>query len=308
MEEYLERALLSILNQTFKNYEILIINDCSNDDIDKIVNRINVQPNVIKIINHNKNLGIYASRVDGILNSNGKYILYLDPDDLYLNPFLFQKLYSYNFKYNLDIIEFSVLYEEEGKNKILFPKEHFLSHFHNYSEKIIYQPKLSNILFFKPRTNNYTYILCRSIWNKMIKKEILLKTINFIGKKTYENFKFNFAEDTIMNIINFEFASNYSNIDMPGYLYNIRKNSMTHENSRIKKNKIVCKNFLLYLKLLYKYIKFYDKDINYLFFEIKYNIEYIINFMNNNIMDFIIEVKDLLTDIINDNNTYNKLK
>ena len=172
MENYIERALLSILNQTFKNYEILIINDSINDDIGKIVNKMNIEPNVIKIINHTENLGIYISRVDGILNSHGKYILFLDSDDSYLNPFLFQKLYNYNLNNNLDIIEFGVFYEEEGKSKIFIPKEHFLSHFHNYSHKIIHQPKLSNILFFKPRTNNYTNIICRPIWNKMVKKEI----------------------------------------------------------------------------------------------------------------------------------------
>ena len=61
-------------------------------------------------------MGIYSSRVDGILNSKGKYILFIDPDDILLNPFLFQKIYELNNKYNLDIIEFVVYYQEEGNN------------------------------------------------------------------------------------------------------------------------------------------------------------------------------------------------
>ena len=206
----------------------------------------------IKIIEHKRNLGIYASRVDGALYSKGTYILYVDPDDAILNPNLFQKIFEINNKYNLDIIEFKVFYEEEGKNRLYIPKEHTLNHFHNFSEKIIHQPKLSNLLFFKPGEKNYSDIICRTIWNKIIKKNILIKTINFIGKNIYKNTYFNYAEDTILNIINFQFANNYSNIDLPGYLYNIRQKSITHINYDISHNFMMSKNFFLYLKLFYK--------------------------------------------------------
>ena len=43
----------------------------------------------------------------------------MDPDDMYLNENLFQELYNYNMKYNLDIIEFSVLHQIEGEEYIL---------------------------------------------------------------------------------------------------------------------------------------------------------------------------------------------
>ena len=72
-----------------------------------------------------------------------------------------------------------------------------------------------------------------------------------------------------MNIINFEFARNYSNINIPGYLYSIRNNSISHENFKVKLNNINCINFILYLKLFYKYIKYFNKNRNYLFFELK---------------------------------------
>ena len=72
-----------------------------------------------------------------------------------------------------------------------------------------------------------------------------------------------------MNLVNFEFARNYSNINIPGYLYSIRNNSISHENFKVKLNNINCINFILYLKLFYKYIKYFNKNRNYLFFELK---------------------------------------
>ena len=57
-----------------------------------------------------------------------------------------------------------------------------------------------------------------------------------------------------MNIINFQFANNYTNINFPGYLYNIRKKSISHKNFGPDYDIQISVNFLLYLTLLYKYI------------------------------------------------------
>lgn len=71
----------------------------------------------------------------------------------------------------------------------------------------------------------------------MIKKEIFLKSINFIGVD-FNTVNFNFAEDTIMNIINFQFASN-------GYLYNIRDQSAFHPNMEEKNELAISNNIIL---------------------------------------------------------------
>ena len=182
-----------------------------------------------------------------------KIKIFIDPDDAIINPYLFQKIYDFNHEYNLDIIEYVVYYEEEGRINIFIPKGHKFHHFHNFSQNVIYQPKLSNLLFFEPRNRNYSDIICRPIWNKIIKKKIILKTINFIGKDIYKNYYFNYAEDTIFNIINYEFANNYTNINLPGYLYNIRYKSISHSIYGKNHNIMICFSFFLYLKLFYKY-------------------------------------------------------
>lgn len=120
MQKYIESTILSIINQSFQDFEIIIINDFSNDDTLNIINNLKLKYNQkIKIINHIKNLGVYASRVDGILNSSGKYIILMDCDDMLFNYNLLIELYIYNLKYNLDIIEFKKYNYIEKKKKTL---------------------------------------------------------------------------------------------------------------------------------------------------------------------------------------------
>ena len=79
----------------------------------------------IKIVNHPQNLGVYRSRTEAILNAKGKYILIMDPDDMFLNKNLFRKLYCYSSIFNLDIVEFSVYHQNEGEKNIFVPDNHF---------------------------------------------------------------------------------------------------------------------------------------------------------------------------------------
>ena len=176
-EKYIKKAILSIINQSFQDFEIIIINDCSNDNTSNIINKLKNEDNRIIVINHKKNFGTYHSRVEGVLNSRGKYILFVDPDDLILNPYLFEILYNYYKFFNLDIIEFTVYHQKEEKNIIFYPKNHIFNHNHNYSDKFIYQPELSDIIYYHPRTKNYSTVICRTIWNKIFKKEVMLKTV-----------------------------------------------------------------------------------------------------------------------------------
>ena len=73
MEKYIEKSLLSIINQSFKHFEIIIVNDHSNDTTKYLIKKLQLKDNRIKLINHSKNLGVYISRVDAILASRGEY-------------------------------------------------------------------------------------------------------------------------------------------------------------------------------------------------------------------------------------------
>ena len=278
MENYIEISILSILNQSFRDFEIVIINDHSIDDSEQIIKRLQHENSKIRVITHEENLGIYKSRVDSIQNAKGQYIIFLDPDDILSEHNLLKYLYDFQLSNHLDIIEYSVLIQEEIRNIIYYPLNHRRNHFHSFGKTIIYHPELSNILFFE--NNYYSDIICRCLWNKMVRKNILIKTINFLGNKTYQIEHFDFAEDTIINILNFEFASNYSNINLHGYMYNIRKDSMSHSNNQDYMNLKMGRNMLYFYRLFYNYIKYFNKDFEYLFHDLK-SFDYFFNYFKN---------------------------
>ena len=299
MENFIEKNLLSILNQSFQDFHIIIVNDASNDKTDNIIRKIQHEDKRIKMISHKKTLGVYRSRIESILNSKSKYIILMDPDDIYLNENLFQNLYNYNRNKNLDIIEFSVLRQIEGKNKIYLPDNDFETHYHKFSRDIIYQPELSNILYFLPKTKEYSHTICRNIWNKMIRKNILIQSSNYIGKKYYNEYIIT-ADDIILNIISYQFSNNFSNINLPGYLYIIRKVSMSRGGGK-KSKKLRAKNYFEYFELFYKYIKDFNKDINILFYEM-INLEgFILKIKKANMTTYIKSYLLLMEKIINEN-------
>ena len=90
MKNYIENAFLSIINQSYQDFEIIIVNDNSSDDTAKILKKLQLEDNRIKLINHNISKGVYYSRIEAILFAKGKYIILMDPDDLFLNENLFK--------------------------------------------------------------------------------------------------------------------------------------------------------------------------------------------------------------------------
>ena len=280
----------------------LIINDFSSDNTEDIIKRIQKEDDRIKLINHSKNLGVYRSRVESILNAKGKYILLMDPDDMLLNQNLFSELFKYNLKSNLDIIEFLVYQKIEGTRKIFFPDNHFENHFHNFPQKIIYQPELSNLLYYFPRTYEYSHTICRNIWNKMINRNLFLYMHKYIGIEYFNEFIIT-SDDMFMNIIIYQFAKNYSNIKLPGYLYNIRKVSMSRGEGGIKLKIIRTINHFFYFKIFYKYIKEFKKDRNFLFYEMKNLKHYLYNIKYLNITKYIPKQIKFIKEIIRDKYT-----
>ncbi len=81
VNRFVSQAIESVLQQTFLDFELIIINDCSTDDSLSICQSFN-DPR-IKIITHEKNKGLAASRNTGIRNSLGRYLAFLDSDDMW---------------------------------------------------------------------------------------------------------------------------------------------------------------------------------------------------------------------------------
>lgn len=85
-EKYIQNAIQSILNQSFSDFELLIVNDCSTDNSLLELEKINSDK--IRIIHHEVNKGLAATRNTGIKNTQSDYITFLDADDEWCPDFL----------------------------------------------------------------------------------------------------------------------------------------------------------------------------------------------------------------------------
>lgn len=81
VEKYLNKCIKSIMNQTYKDIEIILINDNSEDKSYELCVELQNVDKRIKVINLNKNHGVSYTRNVGIDNSNGEYLIFIDADD-----------------------------------------------------------------------------------------------------------------------------------------------------------------------------------------------------------------------------------
>ena len=115
-EYYFEDCINSVLRQSYKNYEIIIVNDASKVEYQNKLNHYkNLYPDLIKIINNEKNQGVAISRNKGIDVAKGKYIAFLDSDDQWM-PYKLEHQYNLIKKNKIDYIHGSYLIVDENKN------------------------------------------------------------------------------------------------------------------------------------------------------------------------------------------------
>jgi glycosyltransferase involved in cell wall biosynthesis len=109
------KAVNSVFNQTYKNYEVIVVDDCSTDDSLLSISSIN-HPK-LKVLKLNKNSGAAAARNFGILNSCGDYISLLDSDDYYEPTYLEESFKSIRSTGpEVGFIWTGVRYNEKGKS------------------------------------------------------------------------------------------------------------------------------------------------------------------------------------------------
>ena len=108
-EKTIKASLASIQNQKLKEIEIILVNDYSLDSSKEIIEHIQKEDPRIVIINNNKNMGTLYSRNIGAFFANGKYLLTLDNDDMFLDETIFLRLYNKAKKYDYDIIGFKAI-------------------------------------------------------------------------------------------------------------------------------------------------------------------------------------------------------
>ena len=243
--------LRSIQNQSFKDIEIIFVDDGSSDNkIRELIVEMK-NDNRIILLKHKTRKGILMSRVDGVRYSSGEYIIQLDQDDLYINNLLFEKLYKKSKQLNADIVQFSsLLYSNKSMNHIMeVPIK---------KKVLITQPKLKVAFFEKLNKKRFGIFSTRVIWDKFIRRETYLEAIEDLGDE-YLNHLFFLYEDTLMMFELSQNAFSYYYYDIEGYRHNsyIEGQSRALQSNQIE---ILAMNQLYFIKLLlYKIDPLYDR-------------------------------------------------
>lgn len=158
-EKWIARCLESLNNQTFKDYEVIIIDDCGGDNAIHIAEEFANKDQRIRIIHHNENKGLMIARRTGYLNARGEFIMFLDSDDT-LPPNSLKLLHSSISQVNADIVIGGYTYLHlSGDSKTYVPK-----YSHNFTSKELFIELLSGKI-----THNLAFgIFKRSLFNNKL--------------------------------------------------------------------------------------------------------------------------------------------
>lgn len=102
-KKYIQQAVDSVLNQTFKDCEVIIVDDCSTDGSYELCQSLYSKSRRVEIIHHTKNMGVSIARNAGIRESKSKYVAFLDNDDVFL-PHAMEVLYNNAEKHQAEVV------------------------------------------------------------------------------------------------------------------------------------------------------------------------------------------------------------
>ena len=289
-EDFIKRAILSVQNQNYSDFEIVVVNDFSSDNSFNIVKELSKKDKRIKILYNTKRMGNLYSRCIGTMMSKGKYIIPLDSDDMMLahdNLYFIQKEME---QVNVDII----IYKGIRVSNV--------SDFLSLKQLMKFRTHEINRIIFQPELAYSTFGLC-SLQSQCINSDLYKMSINSYGKDRWSYYMNNY-EDCIMHYIIYHLAKSCEFFLKIGYV-NINRNSST-SNIEPKNNRI--KNRLFYIEAIYEFSYFdvrgKEKAIEFLIYLFKYK-----KFKNIFEDDKIRNCTEYLTKrIISDNSVSNKNK
>lgn len=207
VEQYIARAIESCINQTFKNIEIIVVDDCGSDKSIDIVKEYAKKDDRIKIIHNEENLKLLRARYEGVKVANSPYIMFLDPDD-YLELNACEECMKILKNNEIDLLFFNA-FVLENNNKI----ERKL----NFQEKCYVKKDFLKELL---KTKNLFW----TVWAKVIKKELYLKAVGLIS---LENAKINMAEDVLLYYPLINISNTIFHLSKNLYNYQINNFSIT---------------------------------------------------------------------------------
>jgi glycosyltransferase involved in cell wall biosynthesis len=167
-EKFISRFIGSVQSQSFKDIEIILVDDNSLDNSIKLIEKYKKKDKRIILLKNKKNRGTFVARNLGVLKSKAKYIIIPDPDDI-ISKDIIRICYKYGEKYHYDIIRFNIYL---GNGKLLN---------NNFEQKSIpiYKPELSTYLYYG---NDELELIDFNIANKFIRTKVYIESLNCLNK------------------------------------------------------------------------------------------------------------------------------
>lgn len=202
VEDYILRSLNSVINQTYKNLEIILINDATKDRSMDLVRTI--KDSRIKIVNHQENKGLAQSRNDGIAEATGDYIAFLDSDD-YLDLNFIEELLKLIVSTRADVAVASTNLIQSNKTTVLKNYQEFIC---EYLNKVQAMPN-------------------GACWNKLYKTNFIKDNKLLFPVGLY-------WEDNIFTVKAAYFSNFFVFTNSTSYNYSIRRNSITTDYNKLE--------------------------------------------------------------------------
>lgn len=229
-EEYLTECLNSILNQTYSDLEIIVVDDGSTDQSGEICEQFQARDNRVKVI-HKKNGGLISAWKCGVNNSKNDYICFVDSDDLIQKNHIRDMVKAVK-KYNADLVLSAVnkISDDKISPFIYTLKSGFIQ---DYREKFL--PKILTDLDKVSERN-----LPPNRWGKLIQKKHIINNLKYVDNRVV------YGEDlSIMFPIFCDINSIYIiEEDNNSYLYRYREGTMVsgYDKTRWSSIKLVYSN------------------------------------------------------------------
>ncbi|XZH07169.1 glycosyltransferase family 2 protein [Clostridium perfringens] len=170
VEKYLDRCISSVVNQTYKNLEIILVDDGSQDKCPEMCDLWALKDSRIKVI-HKKNAGLGMARNTGIENASGEYICFFDSDD-YIELDTIEKVYRLAQKDRAEIICFGSL--SVDKNGSIVPHTPNIDRITFYNEEV-HEKFLPNLITFNNETGE-NLNLSMSACMAMFSMKLIIRT------------------------------------------------------------------------------------------------------------------------------------
>jgi len=236
-EKYLHQCIDSIITQTFKDFELILVDDCSPDSCPTICDEYIKKDNRIKIIHNAVNRGSSASRRIGLEISSGEYIQFIDADD-WIDETMIDKMYKRAIVQDLCIVVCDVLIVNGAIASVQKQK------FSGYDKISVIKDILSG------RVSVY-------LNNKLVKRDLYLRA---------EFPRWNISEDSVISTQIFYNSNRVESIDESLYNYRYNEQSLTRNTDRRIANLIEeNRNWRILMKFLrgkYQDISIFEPELN----------------------------------------------